>query len=477
MRESSALPHLVAHRRRVAAARARIVPRVHSRLTSLVRLLVVVYALGSIVLVSATIPLPSHIELPRLLFWILITVGAAALPVDLPGGLTATMTTAPLLATAFDASLPQPFAVVWVAVIGTIEPRDLRREVVWYGSIYNKLNYALAGYSAWVAISLTGPLTEGRPVLTAFQIALAGSAFVVVNSTLSVLAASARTGTPARKVFLMSLGNVGVGIVSQVPLGWLMAEIALKVGEWATVLFIVPLLLARYSYTKYTEIRELFFGSVSALSQAIDAKDGFTRGHADRVSRIAGAVAREMDLSEREIEHIELAALLHDIGKIGVEDRILMKPTRLEPDETELMRRHPIYGASIVEPSPALRPLAPIIIAHHENYDGSGYPRGLKGDDIPIGARIILVSDAYEAMTSDRIYRKAIGHEKALEQLSKYKGVQFDPKVVRALDALLQKHGATAFEVSDLPAIEYETLAQLRQRLAHGPVIRDAHAG
>jgi HD-GYP domain-containing protein (c-di-GMP phosphodiesterase class II) len=195
------------------------------------------------------------------------------------------------------------------------------------------------------------------------------------------------------------------------------------------------------------------------------------------VSRIAGAIARELGLPEREIEQIELAAMLHDIGKIGVEDRILMKPSRLDPDETVAMRRHSVYGASILEPSAALRPLVPMVLHHHESYDGSGYPEGLKGDQIPLGSRVIIVADAYEAMTSDRIYRKAMGHERAMEQLQKYKGVQFDPRMVRAIDQLLQKRGPGAFEVSDLPPIEYETLAQLRQRLAHEPATRDAHAG
>ena len=169
----------------------------------------------------------------------------------------------------------------------------------------------------------------------------------------------------------------------------------------------------------------------SAVS-AIDAKDGFTRGHADRVSRIAGAIARELAIAEREIEQIELAGLLHDIGKIGIEDRILMKPSRLDPDEQELMRRHPIYGASILEPSAALRPLVPIVLSHHENFDGSGYPQGLRGDEIPLGSRILIVADTYEAMTSDRIYRKAPGHDRAIEQLNRYKGTQFDPVIVRA---------------------------------------------
>jgi HD-GYP domain-containing protein (c-di-GMP phosphodiesterase class II) len=241
-------------------------------------------------------------------------------------------------------------------------------------------------------------------------------------------------------------------------------------------MFMVPLYLARFAFSKYAETRELFFGTVQALSQAIDAKDGFTRGHADRVSRIGGAIAREVGLSERHIEQIELAGLLHDIGKIGVEDRILMKPQRLEQDEQELMRRHPIYGASILEPSAALRPLVPMVLHHHENYDGSGYPEGLKGEEIPIGSRIIIVADAYEAMTSDRIYRKAIGHDRAMEQLNKFKGVQFDPKVVRALEQVVQKKGKDAFEVSDLPPINYETLDKLRRRLAREPLVRDAHA-
>src|SRR2546430_3143937 len=169
-------------------------------------------------------------------------------------------------------------------------------------------------------------------------------------------------------------------------MGWLMADFALKVSLWAVALFFLPLFLARFAFSKYAETRELFFGTVSALSQAIDAKDGFTRGHADRVSRIAGAIARQFGLAERQIEQIELAGLLHDIGKIGVEDRILMKPARLEHDEQELMRRHPIYGASILEPSAALRPLVPIVLHHHENYDGTGYPEGLPGEEFPIGS-------------------------------------------------------------------------------------------
>src|SRR5207302_4467930 len=144
-----------------------------------------------------------------------------------------------------------------------------------------------------------------------------------------------------------------------------------------------------------------------------------------------------MSLPERMIEQIELAGMLHDIGKIGVEDRILLKPVRLDVDEQEAMQMHPIYGAAILEPSRQLRPLVPIVLHHHEHFDGSGYPEGLIGEEIPLASRILLVADAYEAMTSDRIYRRAIGHERALQQLNKYKGVQFDPRVVRAFERVI----------------------------------------
>jgi HD-GYP domain-containing protein (c-di-GMP phosphodiesterase class II) len=356
--------------------------------------------------------------------------------------------------------------------------RDVKRELAWYGTLYNRFAYVLAAFAAWLVLDLVQPmLPSNEGPSTVALIVLVGIAFSATNMFLAVTAASLRTNSPMARIWALSVSNTLFGTIALVFLGWLMAEVATKVGLWATVLFMVPLLLARYSFTKYAETRAMFLGTVSALSQAIDAKDGFTRGHADRVSRIAGAIAREMDLSERQIEEIELAGMLHDIGKIGVEDQILMKPARLDPHEQELMRRHPIYGASILEPSESLRPLVPLVLHHHENYDGSGYPEGRKGDQIPLGSRIIIVADAYEAMTSDRIYRKAIGHERAMDQLNRYKGIQFDPNVVRALATLIEKRGAHAFELSALPPINYETLAELRKRLAREPLAHDAHAG
>ncbi|TMF80635.1 MAG: HD-GYP domain-containing protein [Chloroflexi bacterium] len=374
--------------------------------------------------------------------------------------------------------MANPFAACWIGLLGTIEIRDIRREIPWYGSLYNKFANVISAFAASLALLATRPaFAQDDPLGTTTVILIVGLAFITTNVFLAVMVVSARTAAPITRIWAMAIRDALFGATAQVFIGWLMAQVGLRVGLWATLLFMVPLLLARYSFMKYAETRALFFGTVSALSQAIDAKDGFTRGHADRVSRIAGAIARAMDLSEKQIEQIELAGMLHDIGKIGVEDQILMKPSRLDPHEQELMRRHPIYGASILEPSESLRPLVSLVLHHHENYDGSGYPEGRKGEDIPLGSRIIIVADAYEAMTSDRIYRKAIGHDRAMEQLNRYKGIQFDPKVVRALATLIENRGAQAFEVSALPPINYETLAELRKRLAREPLARDAHAG
>lgn len=464
----------------VGRGRSLILRRVLNPLGVPPRLRLLVYpvvAAGALVLVLVSVPPPEGVDLGRILFWTLITVALAALPVRLPGGMVAHTTTAPIIAAIFDAGLSNPFSVCWIAFLGTIELRDVRRELSIYQTLYNRFDYLLSAFAAWVAYQLTrGAVRQDDPLGIIAQIAICGLAFSFVNLLLAVSVLSLRTNAPLARIWSLSVSNILTGLFALVPLGWLMSEIGEKVGLWAAAMFMVPLYLARFAFSKYAEQRELFFGTVSALSQAIDAKDGFTRGHADRVSRIAGAIARQLGLPERQIEQIELAGMLHDIGKIGVEDRILMKPQRLEEDEQILMRRHPIYGASILEPSAALRPLVPIVLHHHENFDGSGYPDGLKGDEIPIGSRIMIVADAYEAMTSDRIYRKALGHDRAMEQLNKFKGSQFDPRMVRALEEVVRKRGAAAFEVSDLPPINYETLADLRRRLAREPLVRDAHA-
>jgi len=167
-----------------------------------------------------------------------------------------------------------------------------------------------------------------------------------------------------------------------------------------------------------------------ALANAIEAKDSYTRGHSERLAKLAGACAERMSLSRDEVGAVRLGAILHDVGKIGIPDRILRQSMSLTEDEMAWMRRHPQIGADIIGPVEGLHHVSPLIRHHHEKWDGTGYPNGLKGGAIPLGSRIIAVADAFEAMVADRIYRPSLGLEKALEELRTGRGSHFDPQVV-----------------------------------------------
>jgi HD-GYP domain-containing protein (c-di-GMP phosphodiesterase class II) len=180
----------------------------------------------------------------------------------------------------------------------------------------------------------------------------------------------------------------------------------------------------------YEDMRGLFISTVTSLANAIDAKSPWTKGHSERVMGISAEIAMELGLDDAIIERVRLGGLLHDIGKIGIIEALLEKPTRLSEDEFPPMRLHPEKGVAILAPIDQLRTVLPGILYHHERYDGMGYPKGLKGEAIPLEARIIAVADAFDAMVSDRPYKKGYTHDQALSELRKKAGSQFDPVIV-----------------------------------------------
>ena len=200
--------------------------------------------------------------------------------------------------------------------------------------------------------------------------------------------------------------------------------------------------------TAARENKELFMSSIRMLAAAIDAKDPYTRGHSERVKDFALVIAKSMGFNEAEMERIEIAALLHDVGKIGIEDRILRKPTNLTPDEFEIMKMHPDKGANILSQIAQLADIVPSTRAHHENYDGSGYPKGLKGEEIPLIARVITVADTFDAMTTDRPYQKAFTLEFALNRIRTMVNVKYDPKVVQAFSRSCEEGKVTLHKPS-----------------------------
>jgi HD-GYP domain-containing protein (c-di-GMP phosphodiesterase class II) len=183
------------------------------------------------------------------------------------------------------------------------------------------------------------------------------------------------------------------------------------------------------------ENRELFLGTVKALAAAIDGKDPYTRGHSERVSRFSVATAQALGLPETETEKIRISALLHDVGKIGIDDSVLKKPSALTDEEFEIMKSHPQKGFKIMSQIPAMKDFLPGMYMHHEMINGQGYPQGLQGDQIPMQARVVSVADTFDAMTTERPYQRAMELEAALTRLKSFVGTRYDARVVAAFVA------------------------------------------
>ena len=180
----------------------------------------------------------------------------------------------------------------------------------------------------------------------------------------------------------------------------------------------------------YRQLQDTYRSTLEALGSALDTRDVGTEAHSRRVHGYALATAHEHGVPEADLPDLAHGVLLHDIGKIGIPDAILLKPGPLTTAEWKIMRRHPEIGKALIERIPFLRGAVPIVWSHHEKWDGSGYPRRLKGEEIPLGSRIIAVADAFEAMVADRIYRPSLGLNKALEEIKTGRGSHFDPRVV-----------------------------------------------
>jgi len=187
------------------------------------------------------------------------------------------------------------------------------------------------------------------------------------------------------------------------------------------------------------ENKNLFMGSIQMLAGAVDEKDPYTKGHSDRVTKYSLLVAKEMGLDPGFLEILRISAQLHDVGKIGIEDRILKKPGALTPEEFEIMKTHTTKGANILRPVPQLREMLPGIELHHEALDGRGYPYGLKGDQIPLLARVIAVGDTFDALTTNRPYQKAYDPVEALRIIENLSGKRLDPIAVTALMAVFYR--------------------------------------
>ncbi len=370
-----------------------------------------------------------------LIFFIVLSTIAEFMPVDLPIGGNVTI------------GFPIDFVVILVygpatamvvtvfgALIGEIGGGKTR----WYKIVFNIAQYALsAGIAGMVYQGLGGVIGAANLSNYIIPAAICAVVYYLINSNLFMTVISIAEEVSILSVWKNRIRGIIATYLALAPIGFIMAMIYVAIGIWGIILFFFPLILARRSFELYTKMRIVYLETIRALAAAIDAKDPYTKGHSERVAETSVALAQELNLSDRDIENIEYTALLHDIGKIGIADNILGKDSKLTNKEFGKIKEHTVIGAKIIEPVDFLKNSYKAIYHHHEKYNGKGYPDGLKSEDIPLSARIIAVADAYDAMGSDRPYRKKLNHNKILRELKEQSGKQFDPEVVKVLISVL----------------------------------------
>lgn len=327
--------------------------------------------------------------------------------------------------------LTQLAAVVGVVVVGSVYRRESPRLVI--ERLGEEGIPVLIASLVYYAAATNFPHKPGLGLPS-----LVGVGVYVVVKFLVAGARGALIDAISPRMFVRTSGQqllLHLGVCAILAFG--LQYLQLRVGFLALALAAMAVVEVYYPGKLLGEQQVALFATLGMIAQAIDLKDPYTARHSQNVARYAVRIARTLELPESEVTRIRIGALLHDIGKIGVSSRIIRKPSILDDAETATMRSHAEASADIIRPIELLGEAADIVRHHHEHYDGSGYPDGLKGERIPLGSRIILVADAYDAMTTDRPYRRGRTREEALKVLEEHSGRQFDPRVVKALKSII----------------------------------------
>jgi putative nucleotidyltransferase with HDIG domain len=313
---------------------------------------------------------------------------------------------------------------------------------------------------------LGGHASFGEFHLAAVPFASAVATYFFINIGAPATAIALSSGVRLSESWRKLVGGSLLFDFMASPLALLLAFLYTEAQLWGIIVVIVPLFLIRHVYSVNLQIEQVNRDLLELMVKAIEARDPYTSGHSLRVSRIAGVLARDIGLPGKLVELIETAALLHDVGKIHEEyASILRKEQRLTDQERALINTHPIRSFELVRTISGFRSGVDLAVRHHhENWDGSGYPDGLSGRAIPVGARIIMVADTVDAMTTDRPYRAALTFDEVIEELARYSGIQFDPELVEVLSKsqLIRK----LVESSRVPPVSSPETRQGAGRLA-----------
>ena len=376
-----------------------------------------------------------------ILFWAVLILVAKRTEVKLP--LSATMSHSFIVALAAVTLFP-----VWLSptLIFTFSfGKDLgKTSYPWYKDLFNRTQHGLATALAsliwWLIQSQAGINPQALEALGILTISVI---YFAVNMASVTYVIHLSSGISVRKIWFENFSWLWVSYLVQAPVGLLLAKAYQTplIGGWGgfTVLFIMLLLyFSRYYWDEKVKLEEAFDNTIEVLISALDAKDPFTRLHSERVAAISQSIGQRLGLDEQDVKRLTYAARIHDIGKVAIPDSVLLKPEKLSPEEMALIRSHPGKGLEVLHPmlGRLSKDVQGVIHYHHERWDGNGYPTGLRGAQIPLWARIVSLSDAYEAMTAGRAYSRAKSPEEALNEIIMLAGRQFDPQVVRVFEEL-----------------------------------------
>ncbi len=348
----------------------------------------------------------------------------------------------------FNLSAAVLFSPATAVIVGLIAGAPALKPPKWYKALFNAAQISISTAVASIIYHLIYPMGS-HEIIKVLVVALALASYALVNNIL----VSGAIGFASGRKFLGILKDViidffGVSIFVALAIAYIIIYLYPYIGLWVIPIALGPLLVIRFVIDLYKKFLNSKVESMYALLKALEEKDPYTAGHGERVALYTEIIAARLGIDGKRLDDLKIAAQLHDVGKIGVRDKILNKPGRLDVGEFEEIKMHPLKGAEILGEVPSFKRIIPWVKYHHEHWDGSGYPMGIKGKKIPLEARIIGISDAYDALTTKRAYRDAFTPQKALEMIKNESGKAFDPVVVAAFLDVIEEINEVRIENS-----------------------------
>lgn len=415
------------------------------------------------------------------LIWTALVIGAELFPITLPKG-GAALSVGGVIDCSIILLFPTPFAALYGAIAGITS--SIRRHVDYERFIFNVVMLSVTMGVASLILEVnnakiyhisadfsTNSVVDPKLFISLlFPFIGAIIAYSITNTGLTSFAIAIKHGESPINVWNANYKWMMVSVAAMGPIGLIIAIVYAFLSRfgpfWAVLgisIFFMPILIIRYTFKLFVDVNNAYFNSIKALVSALDASHHYTQGHSLRVSHNSELIAKHLKMSDKEIEALSRGAMLHDIGKISLDKHILDKTSSLSSAEWLQVKQHPIHGARITGDLTFLRDARKIVLHHHERYDGKGYPSGLAGEDIPLGARIVNALDALDALTSDRSYRHALSLVQALELLREKSGDQFDSRVVDAIVKLADSGLLILHTKTENRESEFETLFTLKE--------------